>query len=159
MAYKYAWHLSQDPVTKTGAVIVHEEYGDVIVYGVNHFPEGIEIPENLASDENRPWRLEHIIHSEPAAIFKAAKKGVRTQGTTMYMPWIPCTPCAVAIIDAGIAKLIGHKSMIMKTPKHWWETCDHAIDVLKKGGVEFLMYDGPIGECKGFMRNYGEWNP
>ncbi|VXB58230.1 Diaminohydroxyphosphoribosylaminopyrimidine deaminase / 5-amino-6-(5-phosphoribosylamino)uracil reductase [Arthrobacter sp. 9V] len=51
-------------------------------------------------------------HAEADAIFEARKKGVDTAGTTMVVTLEPCNhvgrtgPCAQAIIDAGIAKVI-----------------------------------------------------
>jgi len=76
----------------------------------------------------------------------------------MYMPWVPCTPCASAIIDAGIKKLIGHKEMIMKTPERWWASTNNAINLLAKCGVKTFMYDGKIGGVKSLF-NGSEWEP
>ncbi|MBT2587867.1 bifunctional diaminohydroxyphosphoribosylaminopyrimidine deaminase/5-amino-6-(5-phosphoribosylamino)uracil reductase RibD [Arthrobacter sp. ISL-95] len=51
-------------------------------------------------------------HAEADAIFEARRKGVDTTGTTMVVTLEPCNhvgrtgPCAQAIIDAGIAKVI-----------------------------------------------------
>jgi dCMP deaminase len=160
LAYQQAWNNSDDPLTKTGAVLVKD--GEVIAQAENHFPKGIKYPEKFNGDNDpkeRTWILKHIVHAEPAVVHAAAKKGVSTEGTTIYMPWIPCTQCALVIIDAGIKKLIGHKQMIMKTPPYWYETCCAAIDILKKGGVELLIYDGKIGDCKALMEEHGEWEP
>jgi diaminohydroxyphosphoribosylaminopyrimidine deaminase/5-amino-6-(5-phosphoribosylamino)uracil reductase len=51
-------------------------------------------------------------HAEADAIFEARKRGLDTAGTTMVVTLEPCNhvgrtgPCAQAIIDAGIAKVI-----------------------------------------------------
>jgi len=40
MVYSHAWNNSDDPMTKTGAVIVTMGLEKVIAYGANHFPSG-----------------------------------------------------------------------------------------------------------------------
>jgi dCMP deaminase len=159
-AYSHAWLNSEDPVTKTGALIISYRNGlpetASKVYGANHFPEGLKYTKEQVEDRN--WRLDHIIHAEPAAIYAAARHGVRTEGSTMYMPWVPCTPCAKAIVDSGIKTLVGHKSMIMKTPERWWESTDHAISILGECGVNFCMYDGNIGGVRNLFSSE-VWKP
>ena len=76
----------------------------------------------------------------------------------MYMPWVPCTPCALAIIGGGIKTLVGHKELIMKTPERWWESTGQAIGLLKTCGVEFYMYEGKIGGVT-HRFNGEEWEP
>jgi dCMP deaminase len=46
-------------------------------------------------------------HAERNALINAAREGVRTKGAKMYMNCgIPCTPCLVEIINAGIEEII-----------------------------------------------------
>ncbi len=155
-AYRFAWDNSPDSSTKTGAVIVNASLDDIIAYGVNQFPAGLNPTE--AQIQERQWKYEHIIHAEYSAIFYAARKGVSTDGSVMYMPWVPCTPCAKAIISAGIKTLIGHKEMIMKTPERWWASTNYALELLEKCGVRKFMYAGEIGGVKGLFDS-SEWNP
>jgi len=155
-AYFYAWGWSDDPVTKTGAVIANPSLEEAIACGVNHFPKGLKAAKEIR--DNRDWKLKHIIHAEPAAIYAAARAGKSTEGATMYMPWVPCTDCAKAIIDAGIQKMVGHRAMIMKTPKRWWESTDYALTLLADCGVELFMYDGAIGGVNSLF-NGEEWEP
>ena len=138
-AYLHAWNYSEDEVTKTGAVIVNPTLNEILAYGVNHYPEGLNPTPEQRQDKN--WKYGHIIHAEPSAIFAVARNGKSTKDAVMYMPWVPCVPCANAIIDSGIKKLIGHKEMIMMTPERWWESTGEAIGQLKKCGVEMCMYD------------------
>lgn len=155
-AYKYALGNSDDPATKTGAIIVSANLGEILAYGTNHFPDGLNPTKEERGD--RKWKYDHIIHAEPAAIHAAARDGKATKGTVMYMPWVPCTPCAKAIIDAGIKMLIGHKETIIKTPERWWESTGYALDLLKKCGVRSCMYPGKIGEVEAMFD--GEiWHP
>lgn len=46
-------------------------------------------------------------HSERNAIVNAARNGICTKGTKLYMNCgVPCTPCLVEIINAGIEEII-----------------------------------------------------
>ena len=46
-------------------------------------------------------------HAERNALINAARNGIQTKGCEMYMSCgIPCTPCLVEIINAGITKII-----------------------------------------------------
>ena len=58
-----------------GDVYVADSYGKMV--------EGTLIGDNLGN-----------------AIYNAAKKGIALDKTTMFMPWVPCSPCAIAIINS-----------------------------------------------------------
>lgn len=46
-------------------------------------------------------------HAERNSLINAARLGVATLGTTMYMTCaIPCTPCLVEIINAGVEEIV-----------------------------------------------------
>lgn len=153
-AYEYAWENSEDTTTKTGAVIYKD--GKIVSEGANHFPKGVKPTGEQLAD--RDWRLKHVIHAEPSAIYAAAKAGKSVDGATMYMPWVPCVPCAKAIIDSGISQLIGHEAMIMMTPERWWDDCGYAVRLLENCGIDVRMYYGKIGNVKGLMNGI-EWEP
>ena len=153
-AYLYAWENSEEPTTKTGAVIVNDRR--IIARGANHFPRGIVPTDEQISD--RQWKYRHIIHAEPSAIYSAARKGEKLEGAVMYMPWVPCVPCAKAIVDSGIGEFIGHEAMIMMTPERWWDDCGYAVDFLGTCGVKMSMYRGKIGGVRSLF-NGSEWEP
>ncbi|HLC59429.1 MAG TPA: deaminase [archaeon] len=154
-AYLHASTDSQDLVTKNAVIIVSKDY-EIIAYGANHFPSGVNPTEEQIKD--REWKYKHIIHSEQAAIFSAAKQGKSTYDTVMYEPWVPCTPCAKAVIDAGVKKMIGHKELIMQTPERWWTDTDYALGLLEKAGVEMCMYSGKIGGVENLFNGL-IWQP
>ena len=155
-AYSFAQACSEDTVTKTGVVIVEPDLAHIVSYGANHFPLGLsQTPEQVA---DREWKYKHIIHAETAAIFNAGRRGSATEGTIMYMPWMSCTPCATAIVDAGIKKLVGHRELIMKTPERWQESINYALSLLERCGVECSMYEGEIGEVE-HLFNGEVWEP
>lgn len=47
------------------------------------------------------------VHAEVRAICRSAETGTRIAGGTLYLSeWFPCAPCAVAMIEAGIRRLV-----------------------------------------------------
>lgn len=47
------------------------------------------------------------VHAEVRAICRAAEAGTRIAGGALYLSeWFPCAPCAVAMIEAGIRRLV-----------------------------------------------------
>ncbi|MFA5888373.1 MAG: deaminase [Candidatus Nanoarchaeia archaeon] len=156
-AYSYAWHHSDDISTKVGAVIVTPDFGHVISYGANHYSKRLCATEEERADRN--YKLGNITHAEPAAVYDAAKfGGPGVNEAIMYMPWVPCEPCAKAIIGAGIEMLVGHRDMIIKTPDDWWKDIEPALARLKRCGIRFVMYDGKIGNVKALFRG-NVWEP
>jgi dCMP deaminase len=148
-AYFAATELSDDPVTKVGAVLVKKE-GEIyrmIARGANVLPRSIlgtreELTEMLI---NSDWKRASMNHAEPTTIKMAQSLGYDTTGTIMFMPWVPCLNCGEYIFDAGITQIVGHKAMIIKTPERWHESTNKAIEYLLSKNVKCLMYDGSIG--------------
>lgn len=47
------------------------------------------------------------VHAEVRAICRAAAAGIPVEGGTLYLSeWFPCAPCAVTMVEAGIARLV-----------------------------------------------------
>jgi dCMP deaminase len=83
---------------KVGAVLVSEDASNILAYGFNGSPRGMD---NCCED------LEGItksttIHAELNAISKAAKLGHSTDRAIMFVTLSPCINCALLIIQAGI---------------------------------------------------------
>jgi len=64
------------------------------------------VPEmGFKSGEGLEWCVAG--HAERNSIINAARHGIETNGTTLYMNCgIPCTPCLVEIINAGIFEIV-----------------------------------------------------
>jgi dCMP deaminase len=91
---------SKDPSTKVGAVIVDAKRR-VIALGYNGFPRGVDdSPERYA---DRPTKYAHVVHAELNAILNALGP---VDGCTLYVTLEPCTTCAKAIIQSGIARVV-----------------------------------------------------
>lgn len=153
-AYRLAELNSDDPNTKNGAILVNPE-GRIIGTGVNCFPRGVKVtPERL----QRPMKYEFMEHAERNAIFDACRRGETTVGSTMYCPWYACAPCARAIVQVGIVRVIGHKLIFDRTPDHWKDTIALGDEIFHDAGIELVQYDGPIGGCTSFFDGQ-RWEP
>jgi dCMP deaminase len=124
----------------------------VVLRGLNILPQRVKKLKERLEGVNK-----HIYpnHAERDVIYKAASKGIATKGLTMVMPWLPCIPCANAIITAGIKKLIVHKQMAERTKEKWQEELKNAVQIMKEASVKIIAYDGYLG-VKAFMHRQ-EW--
>ncbi len=148
--YNYATKSSH-PSTHTAALLVDD--GKVILRGKNILPPGVKKLKERFEGDNK-----HIYpnHAERDLIYKAARKGIRTEGLTMVMSWLPCIPCANAIISAGIEQLVVHKQMVEKTREGWQKELENAVQIMEEAGIHITAYDGIVG-AKAYM-HHKEWN-
>lgn len=121
---------SKDPSTQVGAILVDRD-NHVVMTGFNGFPPGIdETPERW----ERPAKYQRVIHAEMNAIGHAARKGISTEGATLYCTHFPCNKvgCARLIIAAGI------KHVVAGPPPHGWDE-DHAFSqsLFREAGVTY----------------------
>ena len=97
-----------------GAVIVKDNR--IITTGYNGAPTGLRHCTEIGGCErnrlNIPSGQRHelcrALHAEQNAIIQAAKLGISTEGSTIYITMQPCVICAKMIINAGISKIV-HK--------------------------------------------------
>lgn len=61
------------------------------------------------NDDHREYSHRHEIHAEQNAIAYAARNGIKTEGTTLYVSISPCLDCAKLICSAGIEKVFYFK--------------------------------------------------
>jgi dCMP deaminase len=131
---------SKDPSTKVGCVIVGPDHG-IRSTGFNGLPRGVrdeELPLPITTSDNeinkeifrrnneRPYKYKWFAHAEFNAVCNAAKIGVPLDGCSLYVPWHPCSNCAMAIIQAGIKKVYLDKNFKNEElMKRWAE--DHKI--------------------------------
>lgn len=108
---------SKDTRTRIGAVLVRDKH--VISEGYNGIPMGVCDcnPERY----ERPEKYFFFEHAERNSIFVCARYGHRTAGTTMYTQGVPCSDCARAAIQAGVAEIVVHKPWQEFEQKFYWE--------------------------------------
>ena len=129
---------SKDTSTKVGAVIV-DSRNVLISMGWNGFPRGVN--DNVAERHERPLKYSYTEHAERNAIFNAAAVGSKLQGSSMYLPWFPCSDCARAIIQSGIAKIYCYKPSGQERDKRWSDEFDVAFRMLREAGVEIYYIE------------------
>ncbi len=152
--YNFASKHSNDISTHTAASLVNSKRERVLIAS-NGFPAH---HEQIEGWDQKPLKDAISNHAERSVIYEAAKKGLKVEGLTMVMPWVPCFPCANAIIYPGITTLVCHKQMVDRTPQDWVPELEKAVRLLHLNGINILAYDGKIGNCEGFMRRE-KWKP
>lgn len=75
--------------------------------GLPHCDEvGHQFKDTVHEDGHRSRHCVRTAHAEMNAITHAAKRGVAIDGATMYCQMTPCRACAMAIINAGIKRVV-----------------------------------------------------
>lgn len=130
---------SKDESTQIGCVIVGKG-NEIISTGYNSFPRGIE--DNHQERQERPEKYFWMEHAERNAIYNAARIGVSTMGSTMYMSCsIPCADCARAIISAGISKIYFERELVVKNKEKWVESAQRSLQMFQEAGIVVEVYD------------------
>jgi len=92
-----------------GAAIV-SSCGARTVFGTNHSLDFRECVECIREKENIPsgtcYEKCMSIHAEQDALATAARRGMRTEGGTLYITGCPCVACARMIFQAGIKRVV-----------------------------------------------------
>lgn len=94
---------SPDPRTRVGCVIVGPDRG-VRSEACNTYPHGVL--DGIQERTEAPLKYIWIEHAERNAIYLAARRGISTEGCTMFVELAPCVECARAIIQAGLAQVV-----------------------------------------------------
>jgi dCMP deaminase len=118
------------------------------------------IPEmGFKSGEGLEWCVAG--HAERNALNNAARFGIETKGTIMYMDCgIPCTPCLVEIINSGVEEIVvsqftiydksalyilKESSLKVRLYKH---LCEHE-NFLQNNDLRFTLIEGFCPDCGG----------
>jgi dCMP deaminase len=132
---------SKDKYTQIGAVIVGKD-GEIVSTGYNSFPRGLD--DGLDYRQERPEKYYWFEHAERNAIYNAARIGVSTKGTTMYLSCgLPCADCARGIINSGIKRIFCERVDVTKG-ELWKESQERSWDMFMETGVKVCFYDGHI---------------
>lgn len=131
---------SKDRSTKIGAVIVGANH-EVLGVGFNGFPRGVD--DDVDERHGRPAKYAFTEHAERNAIYNAARNGIRTEGAWMYFntnPY-PCQDCARAVIQAGIAVVVGRDMRFPGVSSQWLESLRNARTMMLEAGVRIMVLD------------------
>lgn len=96
---------SKDRGRKIAAVIVGDD-NEIRSTGYNGLPRGVR--DDLEERHTKENKEKYVwaAHAERNAIYNAARIGVSVKGCRLYSMLYPCSDCAIAIIQSGIAELI-----------------------------------------------------
>lgn len=138
MAHRYAKNHSTCAKVQVGSLIVPKDH-TFGIFGCNHGVMNCKKHGcrrvRLYGENSKTHRLPSdcdAVHSEVAAICKAAKCGVKLEGATIYVTRYPCEACARAIGEAGIKRIIyGRKESIS----------DYTVLILEQYGVEVIKIE------------------
>ncbi len=129
---------SKDNNTKIGVVLVGEN-NEIVSTGYNSFPRGIN--DDITERQEKPEKYFWFEHAERNCIYNAARIGVSTLGTTMYMTCgISCADCARAIISAGVKKIVLRSGKGAMSPK-WQESAERSNQMFKEAGIIVEFFD------------------
>jgi dCMP deaminase len=129
---------SKDNNTKIGVVLVGKN-NEIVSTGYNSFPRGIN--DDVAERQDKPEKYFWFEHAERNCIYNAARIGVSTLGTTMYMTCgISCADCARAIISAGVEKIVLRSGKGAMSPK-WQESSERSNQMFKEAGIIVEFFD------------------
>ena len=127
---------SKDESTQIGAIIVGKDK-EIVSTGYNSFPRGLK--DNLRERQQRPEKYFWFEHAERNAIYNAARIGVSTKGTTMYLSCgIPCSDCARGIINAGITRIFCERGVTTKG-EHWEENYHRSFSMLEESWNKYSI--------------------
>jgi dCMP deaminase len=146
--YKHALE-SKDLSTQNAVIIVDPPYSDCAV-GVNNFPPRVGL---LPERQERPAKYDYVEHAERAAIYECARRGLSTEGATMYAAWAACADCARAIALSGITTLVRHEPAHMPDHDRWLESITVGDQILTESGVEIISYTEPLPDAPPVLRN------
>jgi dCMP deaminase len=130
---------SKDEKTQIGAVIVGQD-NEIVSTGYNSFPRGII--DDISERQERPEKYFWFEHAERNAIYNAARIGVSTKGTTMYLTCgIPCADCCRGIINAGITTIVCEVGEAGAKGPKWEESGKRSLQMFNEAGVKIQYYE------------------
>ena len=122
---------SKDPSRGVGAVIVSDSR-QIVATGFNGLPRGFA---DLAERLQRPVKYDLVVHAELNAIVQCARNGVSPIGCTVYTSFAPCVHCSLAIIQAGLIRVVTWEPDLIGGDAHWLESIEKSRLVLGEVGV------------------------
>lgn len=111
---------------QVGAVLVLD--GRVLSTGYGGAPSGVPHCDETNCFPDKPCT--RTIHAEANAIAFAARHGIPTKDSILYVTCSPCMECAKLLINAGIRKIIYYEEYRDTTP----------LELLRAVGIEVLRY-------------------
>jgi dCMP deaminase len=140
---------SKDPRTKNGAVVVRDNRP--ILWGFNGLPKRVQ---------DRPERMQRVIknkwmtHAEVNCTYQAADMGISARDGTMFTGGIPCSHCAMGVIQSGIKEVVVHAPWMeyelefaknKLTRESWYADLELAQEMLSEANIHIRKFTGILG--------------
>lgn len=111
-----------------GAVLVRD--GRIIATGYNGNVAGSPHCEHI---DDEPCTT--AVHAEENVLYFAARNGVSTQGSSLYVTHNPCARCARGLVNAGVCRVVYFHDYRDKS----------GVDLLINSGVAVFQWDEDFG--------------
>lgn len=109
---------------QVGALIVRD--ARIVSTGYNGAPSGAPHCTDVGCDVHYKYMgCQRAVHAEANAIAWAARKGISTEGATLYSTHAPCLKCAQLIATCGIKVVYYQQSYRLER-----------LDILEESGVK-----------------------
>lgn len=106
--------------------------------GCKHCDEvGHEMHTVIQEDGTESRHCIRTSHAEQNAIVQAAKAGVSTDGSVLYIKMTPCYTCAKMIINAGIKKVVALND---------YHAGARSREIFKEAGIEYVLVNNKMQE-------------
>lgn len=96
--------LSKAKRLKVGACLVLDT--GVLIPGVNGLSKQLGNECEYLAEDGQLVTKQETIHAEIAVLLRAAKTGLSTQNSTLYLSHSPCFACSSAMIAAGVKEIV-----------------------------------------------------
>lgn len=111
-----------------GAVIALE--GRIISSGYVGSPSGLPHCTEVGCEIGNHGGCRRTVHAESNAIAFAAREGIATRGSTIYVTHSPCYDCAKLILNAGIRRVVYEVDYRDGTGR----------ELLRAAGIELILW-------------------
>jgi len=132
---------SKDAKTHVGAVIVGQN-NEVRSVGYNSFPR--KINDNVPERQERPEKYYWFAHAEANAIANAALVGTPIKNCKLYTNGVPCSSCALIVINSGISEIIVDKYWDDLNSELWREQAERSLVMFDEAGVKVRYWIGDL---------------
>ncbi len=136
------WSTCYQEDRNIGAVIVKKNR--ILTVGYNGAPTGVQnciergecLRRKLNIESGTRREICYSIDAEQNALVQAAKLGLNTEGSTIYVTHQPCSLCTRMLISAGVRRVVYKKSY----------PDEFSLDLFKEAGVVVQTYEDAIKE-------------
>lgn len=135
---------SPHPSVQVGAVLVSDK-GKKQAISSNRFASGVDRrrPERYENGSKSQW----INCAEQMVLAQAARDGIATKGSRLYVTLEPCAICAGLIAEAGIREVFVPINAIRRYSKlkaKWKRSIEIGLVKLAEAGVKLTAIDAAV---------------